>query len=78
MNEPEIALWRAVIVQAAADAGTMANRSSRGVDKLRAVSWIRTKSKDFAEVCAHANLDAAYVHETLNKLIDEGNLDGRF
>ncbi len=70
-------LWRAVLEQALRDAIYQdVNEASSSLLKVReqqrARHWLVWSRGDFAEVCAMAGYDPAYVRERMFKLRDQG------
>lgn len=58
---PEIALWRAVILQAVLDASTRSKKPEMKRIKAKAIEWIDSSNPDFLQVCEFANYSHEYV-----------------
>lgn len=67
----EIALWRAVIIQALADAQSNDQKIEIRYHKARAIAWLLGGSADFHTVCLSANLSPEYIRECTKKIIAE-------
>lgn len=80
----EVALWRAVIVQAIDDAcnwrnsgqpsgkGRKASHKSRLVQRDQAREWLVSNSADFQRVCQYALLDPAAVRDSAQEMKRRG------
>lgn len=64
-----VALWRAVISQAFADA--CSDNKEATLDRQQARTWLEGNSPDFAEVCALALLEPDHVRRLAAKRIEE-------
>lgn len=67
---PEIALWKAVILQAFVDLQSNSKKKIMQGYKIKAMLWFNLNNKDFIEVCRNANLDPIYVWTKAKKIID--------
>lgn len=71
MPNPEQALWRAVIDQAIADASGKGALKVTPLERDRALNWLFKPNRDFARVCALADLEPDCVRAQARKTIDE-------
>lgn len=58
---PEVALWRAVILQSILDRLTQSKRGSDIRARKNAKNWMNIKNEDFLAVCAFAQLEPDFV-----------------
>lgn len=79
MREPEVALWRAVIMQAITDAceteAKYTNKDNLRImrfERRQAQSWLLGRSDAFGEVCFMAGLDPDAVYAKAEALAEAG------
>ncbi len=65
---PEISLWKAVVLQAFIDMQTNSKKKVIQAYKIKAMQWVNLKNADFIEVCRRANLDPYYVWTQAQKI----------
>lgn len=68
----EIALWKAVILQALVDLQSNSKKKIANTYRIKALMWFNLKNKEFLTVCNYAGLDPKYVYEK-SRLIKENN-----
>jgi hypothetical protein len=68
----EIALWRAVIVQALMDAASQSNKQEMRYDKSQALCWLSGVSEDFRTVCDLAFFPPDYVRSRAEQSLARG------
>ncbi len=59
----EIALWKAVILQALVDLQSNSKKKIANTYRIKALMWFNLKNEDFLQVCEYAGLDPNYVYE---------------
>ncbi len=59
----EIALWKAVILQALIDLQSNSKKKIANTYRIKALMWFNLKNKEFLQVCNWAGLDPLYVYE---------------
>ncbi len=59
----EIALWKAVILQAMLDLQTNSKKKIANTYRVKALMWFNLKNEDFLTVCNYAGLDPLYVYQ---------------
>ena len=64
----EIALWKAVILQAAVDLKSNSKKKIANTYRIKALMWFSLKNKDFLQVCNWAGLDPLYVYEKIKPI----------
>lgn len=64
----EIALWKAVILQAMVDLQSNSRKKIANTYRIKALMWFNLKNKDFLTVCNYAGLDPKYVYERAIKV----------
>lgn len=67
----EIALWRAVILQAGIDLTSKSKKKIAQTYRFKAFQWFNLKNKEFITVCNYAGLDPRYVYERIKDKKDE-------
>ena len=72
-TNPEIALWKAVILQAFIDLQSNSKKKVIQAYKIKALQWINLNNKNFIEVCRMANLDPYYVWSQAQKIKNNCN-----
>ena len=60
-HNPELGLWKAVIMQAVLDSMSNSKRSSEVLAKKMAIDWLNIKNSNFIKVCNYAGLDPNWV-----------------
>lgn len=65
----EVAMWRAVIMQALLDCVNMSKRTEDKVAKNQALRWFSMQNENFLMVCEFAHLDPSQVLRKANKAI---------
>ena len=68
----EIALWKAVILQALVDLQSNSKKKIANTYRIKALMWFNLKNEDFITVCNYAGLDPKYVYEK-SRIIKENN-----
>ena len=58
----EIALWKAVILQALLDLQTTSKKKIANTYRVKALMWFNLKNEEFLTVCNYAGLDPKYVY----------------
>ena len=58
----EIALWKAVILQALLDLQTTSKKKIANTYRVKALMWFNLKNDEFLTVCNYAGLDPKYVY----------------
>lgn len=70
----EIALWRAVILQAGVDLNSKSKKKIAQSYRIKALIWFNLKNQEFKQVCEYAGFDPQYVIEKItpvkNKAVD--------
>lgn len=64
----EIALWKAVILQAMVDLQSNSKKKIANTYRVKALMWFNLKNKEFLQVCNWAGLDPKYVYEKAMKV----------
>lgn len=59
----EIALWKAVILQAFIDLQSNSKKKIANTYRIKALMWFNLKNEDFITTCNYAGLDPKYVYE---------------
>lgn len=59
----EIALWKAVILQALVDLQSNSKKKIANTYRVKALMWFNLKNEEFITVCNYAGLDPKYVYE---------------
>lgn len=59
----EIALWKAVILQALVDLQSNSKKKIANTYRIKALMWFNLKNEDFITTCNYAGLDPKYVYE---------------
>ena len=72
-KNPEISLWKAVILQAFINLQTNSKKKVIQAHKIKALQWINLSNVDFIEVCRMANLDPYYVWTQAQKIKNKCN-----
>ena len=67
----EIALWKAVILQAMVDLQSISKKKIANTFRIKALMWFNLKNEDFLTVCNYAGLDPKYVYEKAMKVKEE-------
>ncbi len=71
---PEVALWRAVILQSILDRLTQSKRGSDIRARKNAKNWMNIENEDFLAVCAFAQLEPDFVLRKANSaLVNQSN-----
>lgn len=68
----EIALWKAVILQALVDLQSNSKKKIANTYRIKALMWFNLKNEDFITVCNYAGLDPKYVYEK-SRIVKENN-----
>ncbi|MFC1659528.1 hypothetical protein ACFL0U_03115 [Pseudomonadota bacterium] len=68
----EIALWKAVIMQALVDLGSKSSKKMAKIHGIRSIMWFNLTNRDFLTVCSFASLNPYYVYQKAQG-IKEGN-----
>ena len=68
----EIALWKAVILQALVDLQSNSKKKIANTYRIKALMWFNLKNEEFITVCNYAGLDPKYVYEK-SRIIKENN-----
>lgn len=68
----EVALWRAVIVQALMDAASRSRKPDAMYHKNEAAAWLTGGGRDFALVCEHAGFNPFYVRRMAKRAMLAG------
>ena len=84
-RSPEIALWKAVILQAFVDLQNNSKKKIANTYRIRSLFWFNLKNKEFLDVCNFAGLDPNYVvskakkikDEKFNKIINYNSMNGK-
>lgn len=67
----ELALWRAVILQAGIDLVSKSKKRIAQTYRWKAFQWFNLRNEEFKQVCGYAGLDADYVLERIKPKKDE-------
>jgi hypothetical protein len=70
----EVSMWRAVILQAIADACSRSSRTEDIVERDRARNWLMIDNQNFPNVCSMADLNHCYVRKHAEQAINSGFL----
>ncbi len=70
-RSPEIALWKAVILQAFIDLQNNSKKKIANTYRIRSLFWFNLKNNEFLDVCNFAGLDPNYVISKAKKIKDE-------
>ena len=68
----EIALWKAVILQALVDLQSNSKKKIANTYRVKSLMWFNLKNKDFITVCNYAGLDPQYVYDK-SRIIKKNN-----
>lgn len=68
----EIALWKAVILQALVDLQSNSKKKIANTYRVKALMWFNLKNEEFLTVCNYAGLDPKYVYEK-SRIIKDNN-----
>ena len=68
----EIALWKAVILQALVDLQSNSKKKIANTYRIKALMWFNLKNEEFITVCNYAGLDPKYVYEK-SRIVKENN-----
>ena len=68
----EIALWKAVILQALVDLQSNSKKKIANTYRIKALMWFNLKNEEFITVCNYAGLDPKYVYEE-SRIVKENN-----
>ena len=68
----EIALWKAVILQALVDLQSNSKKKIANTYRIKALMWFNLKNEEFLTVCNYAGLDPKYVYEK-SRIVKENN-----
>lgn len=68
----EIALWKAVILQALVDLQSNSKKKIANTYRIKALMWFNLKNQDFITVCNYAGLDPKYVYKKA-RIVKENN-----
>lgn len=68
----EIALWKAVILQALVDLQSNSRKKIANTYRIKALMWFNLKNEEFITVCNYAGLDPQYVYEK-SRIVKENN-----
>ena len=69
----EVALWRAVLLQAFIDLKTKSKKHVKKPVKREAVKWFRANKRDLMDVCALADYDYRMVVKKADEIMAEDN-----
>ena len=64
----EIALWKAVILQALVDLQSNSKKKIANTYRIKALMWFNLKNEEFIQVCNWAGLEPSYVYEKAKKV----------
>ena len=64
----EIALWKAVILQAMVDLQSNSKKKIANTYRIKALMWFNLKNEDFLTVWNYVGLDGKYVYEKAMKV----------
>lgn len=70
--EPEVRLWRHVIIQAFCDAREIGLTEEQRVHIPRARAWLTKMGRDFVDVCLNADLEAERVCAVARRMAAAG------
>ena len=73
----EIALWRAVLLQAFIDLKTKSKKHVKKPVKREAVKWFRANKRDLMDVCVLADYDYNMVVNKAEEIMAEANIMNR-
>ena len=65
---PEVRLYKSIIIQAIIDASNISEDSYAKKIELDAKAWLFGESKDFQEICFRAGLEPCYVIKIAKKM----------
>lgn len=68
----EIALWKAVILQALVDLQSNSKKKIANTYRVKALMWFNLKNEEFLTVCNYAGLDPKYVYEK-SRIVKDNN-----
>lgn len=68
----EVALWRAVIVQALMDAASASGKQEMQQSKQEAIRWLLRGGEDFSIVCEMAEMNPERVREQAVRALENG------
>ncbi len=66
----EIALWRSVITQALMDASSNSKKDEAKNEKMQALRWLASNSRDFKMICYYAGYDPAYIRQKVSQALE--------
>lgn len=69
-RDPEISLFRAVILQSLLDSVSKSKRTEDKIAKKNAISWLSEKNRDFIEICNLAKMSPEWVSKKAKKVIE--------
>lgn len=64
----EIALWKAVILQALVDLQSNSKKNIANTYRIKALMWFNLKNEEFIKICNWADLDPKYVIQKARKV----------
>lgn len=73
---PEIALWKAVILQAFVDMKNKSKKKIANTYRTKAIFWFNRNDEEFVMVCNHAAMDPGYVWNRAREIKEEIYGDG--
>ena len=74
----EVALWRAVLLQAFIDLKTKSKKHVKKPVKREAVKWFRANKRDLMDVCALADYDYRMVAKKAEEILNENTANKIF
>ena len=74
----EVALWRAVLLQAFIDLKTKSKKHIKKPIKREATKWFRTNKQDLMNVCALADYDYCIVAKKAEEILNENTANKIF
>ena len=74
----EVALWRAVLLQAFIDLKTKSKKHIKKPIKREATKWFRTNKQDLMNVCALADYDYCMVAKKAEEILNENTANKIF
>ena len=74
----EVALWRAVLLQAFIDLKTKSKKHIKKPIKREATKWFRTNKQDLMDVCALADYDYCMVAKKAEEILNENTANKIF
>lgn len=70
----EMAMWKAVIMQALVDVASKSNKKMSRVNRLKSGKWLNLRNRNFLNVCSYAELDPEYVVQKAEKIKEQNPL----